>query len=258
MISLSPVYGLPGLAVATVLLLCALTLRAQSTEDLVSRGEAMERLHLHREALEIYQQAAGSEPENAGILRRMAGQYSLLMAETGDVSQKKDLAKKALVCAEKAKTLAPQDAKVRLSLAIVYGKMALLESPRKQMEMSRQIKEEVDASIALNPQDSLAWYVLGRWNYEVANLNPFLKGLAQAIFGKFPEAGNTKAAACFEKAIALGPPRPSNHIELGRTYAAMGNPAGAREQINKGLAMTTSEKDDAEAKERGRKTLKSL
>lgn len=242
----------------SVFFFCCLTLHAQSAGDLVSRGDSLDRLHRHREALEMYQQAARTGPENAGILRRMAGQYSLLMEETPDFAQKRDLGRKALVCAEKAKALAPKDAKVRLSLAIVYGKTALLESPGKQMEMSRLIKEEIDASIALNPQDSLAWYVLGRWNYEIANLNPILKGLARTIFGKFPEAGNAEAAACFEKAISLGPQRPANYIELGRTYAAMGNPSGAREQINKGLAMTASEKDDAEAKERGRKTLQSL
>ena len=49
-----------------------------------------------------------------------------------------------------------------------------------------------------------------------------------------------------------------HYIELGRIYAQMGRKEEAREYINKGLAMPDAEKDDPEAKQRGRETLAKL
>ncbi len=236
----------------------ALPLAAQSTGDLIARGDALDKQHKNREALGVYLQAAATGPENAGVLRRLAGQYSQLMDDSADATQRKEFADKALSCATKAKELAPKDAKVRLALAIVYGRIALLESPRKQLDMSRLIREELEASLALDPNDPLAWYVLGRWNYEVANKSPLLKGLARTVYGEFPDGSNDRAVACFEKAVALDPSRPANHIELGRALAALGKKTEALGLINKGLAIPSSEKDDAAAKARGLKTLRTL
>lgn len=243
---------------AAALFCTALPLAAQSTGDLIARGDALDKRHKNREALEVYLQAAAIGPEDADVLRRLAKQYSQLMGDCADVAQRKEFADKALACATKAKDLAPKNAKVRLALAIVYGRIALLESPRKQLDMSRLIKEELETSLALDANDPLAWYVFGRWNYEVANQNPMLKGLARTLYGGFPDGSNDRAAACFEKAVALDPSRPANHIELGRALAALGRKNEAIESINKGLAMPSPEKDDAEAKVRGRKTLQTL
>jgi hypothetical protein len=49
-----------------------------------------------------------------------------------------------------------------------------------------------------------------------------------------------------------------HHIELGRTYAAMGKKDEARRFIAKGLAMADVEKDDPETKRLGRESLAKL
>jgi len=241
-------------------LLIALTLPAlaQSTGDLMARGDALDAKNKNKEALEVYLEADKLKPDDAEILRRIAKQYAQLMVETKDAGAQKELGAKALAAALRAKELAPRNSKVRLSLAIVYGRVAFLESPKRRVEMSRLIKEETDAALALDPKDGLAWHVLGRWNYELANFNPFLKSIAQAVFGKFPDASNEKAVEAFRKSIALGPTRLVNHVELGRALAATGQKDEARSELTKALAMSSAEKDDEEAKARARKALASL
>lgn len=236
----------------------SLPLGAQSAGEVIARGVDLDRRHRHAEAAQVYLEASARAPDHPEILRCLAGQYLQLMGETNDTAAKKQLGTKALAAAEAARKIAPENAKVRLMMAIVYGRVALLEPPARQVEMSRLIKEEVDASLALDPNDSQAWYLLGRWNYEMASLNPLLRGMARVVFGKLPDAGLGQAGECFQKAISLGPPRRANHIELGRTYAAMGQKAEAGQQLNKGLAMTPIGKDDVEAGERGRKALERL
>ncbi len=241
-----------------VLVSGSLPLCARSTGESIARGDDLDRRHRHAEAAGVYLEAIARAPENPEILRRLALQYAELIGETSDPTVKKQLGAKALDFAETARRIAPENAKVRLTMAIVCGRIALLEPPARQVEMSRRIKEEVDASLALDPDNSEAWYLLGRWNYEMASLNPFLRGLARVVFGKLPDASHAKAGGCFEKAIFLGPSRLPNHIELGRAYAAMGKKAEARVQLNKGLAMTPLGKDDEEAKDRGRRALEGL
>jgi len=234
------------------------TAGAQTPEDYLKQGDSLARQNKNSSALVAYQAADQARPNDAEILRRIAKQLSELMATEPDAQKKKELGHESLVAAQKAKSLAPRNAKVRLSLAIVAGRVALTESPRRQVELSRLIKEETEASLALDPNDGLAWHVLARWNFEVANFNAFLISLASIFFGKLPEASNERAIECFQKAISLGPPRLSNHAELGRAYARAGMHDMARQQLQKALDMPSIEREDDETKARARQALGGL
>jgi Flp pilus assembly protein TadD len=124
--------------------------------------------------------------------------------------------------------------------------------------MSKLIREEAQTALRLDPKNDYAWHVLGRWNYELANFNPLLKALAQAIYGKVPDASNEQAVECFRKAIALEPRRVSHHLELARAYLALGEKQKARDEFNKGISLPSADKDDEENKSRARKVLKQL
>ncbi len=230
----------------------------QSAEVLIRQSEQLSDQHKNKEALEVLLEADHLWPDDAAILHRVAKQYVLLMGEQPSKSEKKDLGRQALAAAERAVILAPQDAQTRLSLSIVLGQVALLESPRRQIEMSRRIHEEAEAATRLDPGEDYAWHVLARWNYELANLNPILKSFAEVIYGKFPDASNENAAKYFLKAIASGPPRVIHHVEYGRTLAALGEKEEARQQIERGLSLPSKTKDDEDSKTRGRQALLSL
>ncbi|MEI6399345.1 MAG: tetratricopeptide repeat protein [Pseudomonadota bacterium] len=82
--------------------------------------------------------------------------------------------------------------------------------------------------------------------------------MARVFYGKVPDATNEEAVKCFQEAIKLNPDRLIHHIELGRTYAQMGEIEDAKKCLKKGLAMPITGKDDPDAKVRGRETLNSL
>jgi tetratricopeptide (TPR) repeat protein len=100
--------------------------------------------------------------------------------------------------------------------------------------------------------------VLGRWNYEVANLSGPVKFIAETLYGKLPEASNEKALECFKKAGALNPKSLLNQAELGRTLAVLGQKDDARAALEKAIEMPSREKDDDETKDRARKALDAL
>ncbi len=240
------------------LALLLLDAHAESAADLLRRADALDARDQHAAALPLYLRANELQPHDVAILKLIARQYSQQVARESTTPANKELARHALDYAQLAKAADPDDAGARLSLAICYGKAAFLEPPRTRLEYSRLIKAEADAAIRLDPSQDDAWHVLGRWNYELANLHPALRFVAQAIDGKLPGASNARAAECFEKAIALQPRRVIHHVELGRTYAALDRGDEARAELEKSLDLPSREKDDDESKARARQALAAL
>ncbi|MEI8311574.1 MAG: hypothetical protein WCH98_12540 [Verrucomicrobiota bacterium] len=232
--------------------------RAQSAGDLLRAGDELDTKHRYQEATESYLKADALQPGDVEILRRIAKQYSQQMVSESRSPENRELARKALDYARRAVKCDPGNANARLSLAICYGKAAFLEGARRRIEMSRLIRAEAEAAIRLDPGLDYAWHVLGRWNFELANFNAALRFLAEAIYGKFPDASNARARECFEKAVAIQPDRVIHHVELGRTYAALGQKREALAELKKGLSLPSREKDDNESKERARKAIAAL
>jgi tetratricopeptide (TPR) repeat protein len=242
----------------TLLFLGAFAFPALSAEPpsaLVARGDALDRQLRTREALAAYLEAETAGGADSELLRKIAKQYAEAMTDEATQAEKRRLGEQALAYAKRSVEADARSAKAHLSLAICYGRLAPLLDNRTKIEYSRRVKDHADRALKLDPSDDYAWHVLGAWNYELANLNAVLRGLAGLIYGSLPRASNDRAAECFQKAIELAPQRVSHHIELGRTYAAMGRDELARAALRRGLALPSREKDDAETKQRGRAAL---
>ena len=240
------------------LFVCVSALCAQGVEELVNAGDALDGRNRNSEALSLYLRADAQEPNDAEILRRLSKQYAQLMLDARSASEERQLGEKALDAAKRAVAASPNNSQAHLSLAIAYGRIALGEPARRKIEMSKLIKQEAETAVRLDPKNDNAWHVLGRWNYEVANFNPILKAIAQAVYGRLPDASNEKAVEYFGKAIALHPRRVAHHFELGRAYLALGKQQDAREEFDTGLSLPSSEKSDDNNKQRARATLKQL
>jgi tetratricopeptide (TPR) repeat protein len=210
------------------------------------------------EALKYYLPAKKLEPNNVRLLLRIARQYRHLMTDAVKRDEKLQLGGISLAYAHRAASLAPNNSEAQLSPAISYGKMMLFEGVKEQVETSPRIKVAADKAIQLDPRNDNAWHVLGRWDRGVAGVSSFKRTLSPLFYGKLPFATNEAAVACFEKAIEINPNRLVHYIELGITYAQMGQKEEARRFIAKGLAMPNVEKDDSETKQHGREALAKL
>jgi tetratricopeptide (TPR) repeat protein len=244
-------------ATAAFLMICA-TVRAESPNDLMTKGDAFDVRLQAAEALQSYLPVEKLQPKNVRLLVRIARQYRHLMADATTREDKLRLGGIALEYAQRAAALAPSDAEAQLSIAISYGKMLPLMGTKEQIEASRQIKETADKAIKLDPRNDLAWHVLGRWHRVLSDVNTLKRALGSLLYGKLPQTTTEEAVKCFEKAIEINPNRLMHYVELGRAYAQMGRTAEARRFIEKGLAMPNVEKDDPETKRRGQETLAKL
>ncbi|MEO8206119.1 MAG: hypothetical protein ABI615_08055 [Chthoniobacterales bacterium] len=239
-------------------LVFASLVHAQTVDELLKKGDQLDLALKNREALMMYLEADKLRPNDAHILHLISQEYALMMADVSTKKEKTALATQALDYAQRAKTADPNNAKARLGLAICYGRIAELQTPSKRVEYARKIEEETQAALKLDASNDYAWHVLGRWNYEIANLNPLLAFVVKRVYGKLPNASNANAIANFKKALSLNPNRLIHHAELGRAYAAAGDKALAKIELEKALSMPSKEKDDNETKARARAALAQL
>lgn len=246
-------------ATLALLLLGGLTTaQAQDLAALIKKGDALDAQLQTQQALDLFLNAEKQGAANAELLRRVARGYGELMADTASIEQKRALGEKALAYARRAVACDPGNAMAQLAAAVCYGRLAPLMDNRTKIAYSRLVKEHADKSLALDASNDLTYHVLGVWNYELASLNPWMRSIAEIIYGKLPDASYEEALKDFKKALALNPNRLANHVELGRTYCAMGNAAGARQEENCALAMPNCEKDDPYEKERAKEVLRKL
>jgi tetratricopeptide (TPR) repeat protein len=249
-------------AAGVLLAMAALAVSTQAADNadtLTAQGDEFDRQFQTAQALSVYQQALAMRPDSAELHRKIAKQYVEMVLDERNRSTQVKLAQSGYDSALKAKALAPRDAEVRLTVGVAAARLAFHTSnPRRKMELSRVARDEAEAAIKLQPGYALAWHMLGRWHYEMAGLNPLLRIVAEAIYGKLPEASYEQAVTHLNKAVTLEPGRPLFHAELGRAYLALGQNAQAKRELQKSLSLPRQTRDDAAAQDRARLALRSL
>ena len=120
---------------------------------------------------------------------------------------------------------------------------------------AKEIKKYVDAAIKNDPKNYKAWHVLGRWHYELSNLNALERTAVKIFFGGLPEASIEESIIAFEKAQAITGGFILNYFEMARAYKLNDQKEKAIAIIKKMLTVPNQTEDDPIIKEDGRKLI---
>lgn len=231
----------------------------EAVDVLIAKGDSCDRQFESARALEFYQQALAARPDSAVLQRKIAKQYVEMVLDERSQSGRMRLAEAGYASALKARELAPEDPEVRLTVGVAAARLAFhTYNPRRKLELSLVARDEAAEAMKLKPRYALAWHMMGRWYYEMAGLSPLLHVLAEAIYGKLPDADYDQAVDHLRKAAELEPGRALFHAELGRAYLAAGRRDAARLELEKSLSLPRITRDDAAAQERAKAALRSL
>ena len=168
---MQPAFLLKSLLAALSLTLASRGTSAESAEELIRNGDVFYTNLQATEALKFYLPAEKLEPKNVRLLVRIAREYRHQMSDDTKAGEKLELGNTALDYARSGRWhFAPNDPEAHLAMAISYGKLLPFEETRQKIVYSRLIKIEVDKVIAVDPNNDLAWQVLGQWYLALADI----------------------------------------------------------------------------------------
>jgi tetratricopeptide (TPR) repeat protein len=211
--------------------LCELAL-TQEVEPFIQQADQFETQGETESAIKVLKQAESTSPDPQ-IEKRLSRLYVRHIQEISDQVTKRKDAELAVEFGKKAIAKIPNDAQARIALAAAYGQICWFVDEKSRVEYSKQIYQQVTKGLELDPSNDYGHLILARWNFELATLNPVLKGIAELVYGQMPPASTQVAITHFKKAIELSPQRIIHHAEYAKALEALGEKAEAREEWTK-------------------------
>jgi len=241
------------------LLISPFLLTADEIKDALADGDRLFEQYDNKGALKAYIDVLSIDSLNYEANWKGCRAYLDIGETKEDDDERADYYQKGCDLARGATRINQEGGKGHLYLSIALGRVALDAGAKERIKLSKEIKSEVDLSIKYDPNDDLAYHVLGRWNRKLANLSWIEKGFANMFLGGVPEdASDENAAAAFKKAVELNPTYINHHLELGITYELMDLEEDARAQYQKCLDLPKSDSDDDKYKKEAQDRIEDL
>lgn len=231
----------------------------QGVNELLQKADSLKKEFHENEALHAYLQVLDKDSTNFKAVWNASYFYSRVGNRFEAKSKKEAYFQKAKKLAERALRLRPDNAYSNFVMAVAMGRIALIASARDRVAASNDIKHYVDKSISEDSSLAEAWYVLGRWNYKVDNLNFAERFAANMLFGGLPKGASTKKAIrCYQKAIHLNPKIIMYYYSLAVAYHTEHQDHKAVETIDELLKLPIRSPDDPGYKMKAQRLLNKI
>jgi tetratricopeptide (TPR) repeat protein len=251
--------------IATVAACLALTLGLAAADEpdstfvaSISAGDSAFKAFDNVAALTFYSHAVAIDSNDCAALWKLA-RVCVDRATALTKDERKNLLAEGERQARRCVAMCPDSADAHIALAIVLGRLTNDAGGKKKIALSKELKFEADAALAIEPEHPGALHILGRWNYGIASLSWFERSIAKVVYGGVPAGASMDVAkSYFERAVAADPNAPLNHYWLGETLIKLDDYAGARAQLNECIVLPDVFWDDSVAKAKAEKRLKDI
>ncbi len=208
------------------LVFAASTAHAQTTSELIARGDSLWEALQPEASLGPYGDVVRTDPQLVEAWWKYArSQVDVAkQLEGDDFRERRDsIYGVARAYAQSALNFAPDDAEARFVMALVLGRQSLTRGGRERVQYAREIYEAAAGALEIDPEHAGAWHILGAWHAEVRRLSGFTRFLAKTLFGAgfLGRAEWDSAAVYLERAVALEPAYIFHRLELAEIYVDM-------------------------------------
>jgi len=218
--------------------------RAQTAETYVNHGMNYEKQLNESMAYKSYQDALRLQPQHLYALIRCSELASRIgKLQKSEAAQQKYY-QDALNYARRALKINPNDSDANLVLSIAYGRLALLKSGSEKVAYVKEIKSYAEKSLYHNRSNFKALHVLGKWHYEVSNLNFIELAAVRVFYGGLPDASLDSSIYFYERAKALAPAFSLNYLELAKARNRNGETRVAVGLLRKIFTLPASSSED--------------
>jgi tetratricopeptide (TPR) repeat protein len=201
----------------------------KSGAEIAQLQKNAERLYFQfkpREAAAELQKILQTDARNFEALTKLARAYIDIgnaIPESGSNSKERKLNEYSVAeeYARKALKLDPNSTWSYFWVAASVGSVAAVAPVARQVELSGEIRDAVEKSLALDPKNGAAYHLYGVWHRKVAEIGGASRMLASVFFGKsVPQGSVEKSIEYLKKAVALNPTYIASRLELARSYVA--------------------------------------
>jgi len=230
----------------------------ETVQDFISQGDAAYQSFDNVKAMENYLKAYKQDTTHYETLWKLSRAY-IDVGETLDDEKAHEYYLASDMFAGKAIDIKENGSEGHCFRSIAVGRIALKAGAKERMRLAKQIRWSADVAVEHDPNNDLAYHVLGRWHRRLSDLSWIEKGFANIFLGGVPnDATKKNAVANFKKAIAIRPEKISHHLELGITYQKMDKDDMAIKEFKKVLELPISDSDDKNHKANAKKYLEDL
>ncbi|MFM2358854.1 MAG: hypothetical protein RLY16_847 [Bacteroidota bacterium] len=239
-----------------LVLLLHCDLFAQNIATLIKEAEKQEALLNERGALDKFREALKLQPNHLYVLNKCSELCSRVGKSQPNAQAREDYYNAAQIYAGIALKFYPKDSEANCLMAIALGRITLNKKGKDKINSVKEIKRYVDASLLYNPNNYKAWHVLGRWHYELSNLNVFERAAIKLFFGGMPKSSFAASVSAFEKAAQNSHEFILNYFELAKAYYKNDQEQKAIQTLKYLLQITNHTAEDEVTKQQARDLLK--
>lgn len=232
--------------------------RSQTIDDLLVKADQYEKQLKEEDAYSTYKEIIKSDPRHLKALTMCSELASRIGKRQADKTKGMDFYTAAKIYAQRALAVDSTNADANCAMAIAMGRMAMVSSGKEKVVNVKEIKRYADVALKYDPKNFKAWHILGKWNYEVSNLNGIERAAIKILYGGMPGASMDDAIKYYEKSKAIEPTFILNLFELAKAYHKNGQDDKAIENINKLVKLPNRTAEDPWYKTEAKKMLADL
>ncbi|MFM2326022.1 MAG: hypothetical protein RIR31_224 [Bacteroidota bacterium] len=228
---------------------------AQDIDSIIKEADRLEAMPDEKAALAKFKEALRLKPIHLHALSKSSELCSRIGQRQTNATVRDDYYKAAKTYAATALMIDSTNSEANTSMAIMLGRSTLTKSGKEKVVSAKDLKKYVEVAIKNNPNNFLAWHVLGRWHYEISNLNVVEKAAVKVFYGGFPPSSLKDGIKAFEKVQALTPGFLLNYLELAKAYNRNNQKDKAKVLLAAMLLLPNHTEDDSAIKATGKKLL---
>ncbi|XP_058914045.1 regulator of microtubule dynamics protein 3 isoform X3 [Kogia breviceps] len=199
-----------------------------------------------REGLQLLLNNRLAHGSQQDFLWRLARAYSDMCELAEEAGEKRSYALSGKEAAEAALEKGNENAECHQWYAVLCGQLAEHEGIQRRIQSGFSFKEHVDKAIALKPENPMAYFLLGRWCYQVSHLSWLEKKTATALCESPLGATVQDALQSFLKAEELQPGfSKAGRIYISKCYRELGKNPEAKRWMKLALELPNVTKEDS-------------
>jgi len=204
----------------------------------------------------------GLEQSDAEVLWRQGRALFKLASEESNSTKKAELIREAYKFAADSLAKDEQNYAVHKWYAILLDAKSNLDGIKERVTQLENVKKHMERAIQLNPNDPTSRYILGEFQYGLADLPWYQRKVVSTIFATPPTGTYDEALTSFLKAEELSDDFYSmNKLMIAKCYYQLKNNEKAKEYLIKAVKQGSDQSgdtDDRRCKEEAESLLKKV